>query len=66
MAQRGCPAQVGDVGLQASQAVGDEERVGWGVGVEPADAAEEIEAGSHGVKAAADGARAAVSGTLIS
>jgi hypothetical protein len=55
MPQRGCPAQVGEVGLQASQAVGDEERVGWGVGVEPADAAEEIEAGSHGVKAAADG-----------
>ncbi len=54
MAQRGCLAQVGEVGLQASQAVGDEERVGLGVRVEPADTTEEIEAGSHGVKTAAD------------
>jgi hypothetical protein len=58
--ERGRPAQVGEGGLEAGQAVGEEARVGGGVGVEPADAAEDVEAGAHGVSAAAYGAWSAV------
>jgi hypothetical protein len=66
MAECCCAAQVGKVGFQASQTVRDENRIGWGVGVEPADTAEDIEARSHWIDSASDGAWPTVTGTLIS
>ncbi len=51
---RGCPAQVGEGVFQAGQTVGEE--AGVGVGIEPADAAEVIEAGADGVCCSAAGA----------
>jgi hypothetical protein len=58
-------AQVGKVGFQASQTVRDENSIGWGVGVEPADTAEDIEARSNWVDSASDGAWPTVTTTLI-
>ncbi len=55
-----------EFGLQPSQAVSNETRVIWGVGIKPADAAEEVEAGSEWVRYAANGAWAAVAGTRVS
>jgi hypothetical protein len=66
MVELGCPTQVGKFGLQTSQAVSNEERVGWVVRVEPTDAAEEIKARSHGVRGTAYGSWAAVAYTLVS
>jgi hypothetical protein len=64
--QCGCPAQVREVGLEPSQPISDKARVGLRVGVEPADAAEEVGARPYRVYAAAYCAWAAVADTGIS
>jgi hypothetical protein len=63
---RRCPAQVREAGLQASQPVGKEARVGWSVGIEPADAAEDVEAGPYGVRVSAYCVRVSITYARVS